>query len=85
MLRRSMKAQMREANRKGARMAVIVGESELAERHAQVKNLRTGEQHGIGFDALVGELKGMADALATVGAPPPQPVQADRETPISES
>lgn len=85
MLRRSMKAQMREANRKGARMAVIVGESEMADRHAQVKNLRTGEQHGIGFDALVGELRGMADALTTVGEPPPQPVRADRETPISES
>jgi len=83
-LRRSMKAQMREANRKGARFAVIVGESELASRHAQVKNLQTHDQHGIDFDALIGELKEQADRSASPHAPPPA-LQPDREAPISES
>ncbi|MBS1912077.1 MAG: histidine--tRNA ligase [Bacteroidetes bacterium] len=52
LLRRSLKAQMRDANRKGARCAVIVGESELAAREAQVKNLGAGEQKSVPFDEL---------------------------------
>lgn len=53
LLRRSMKAQMRDANRKGARFAVIVGSNELAARAAQVKNLGDGSQRDLPFDALV--------------------------------
>jgi histidyl-tRNA synthetase len=42
--RRSMKAQMREAGRLGARLAVIVGEDELERGVAAVKDMDTGEQ-----------------------------------------
>jgi histidyl-tRNA synthetase len=56
LLRRSMKAQMRDANRKGARFVVIVGENELAAREAQVKNLGDHSQQGVGFDRLIEEL-----------------------------
>jgi histidyl-tRNA synthetase len=56
LLRRSMKAQMREANRRGARLVVIAGENELAAREAQVKDMRDGSQRGIPFDGLAGEL-----------------------------
>jgi histidyl-tRNA synthetase len=71
LLRRSMKAQMRDANRRGARLVVIVGENELAAREAQVRDMRAGTQHAVGFDALVGDL------IALAGAQP--------EAPISES
>ena len=54
---RSLKAQMKEADRQNARYAVIVGKDELAAGAAQVKNMETGEQASVPFDAL-------ADALA---------------------
>ena len=56
LLRRSMKAQMREANRRGARLVVIAGENEIAAREAQVKEMQSGTQRGIPFDDLAGEL-----------------------------
>ena len=53
---RSMKAQMREANRKGARLAVIVGENELREGVAQVRRMDSSEQTGVPFDQLPARL-----------------------------
>lgn len=41
---RSLKAQMRQANRSGAAVAVILGQDELSQHSASVRNLRTGEQ-----------------------------------------
>lgn len=41
---RSMKAQMREANRQNARYAVIVGKDELQSGVVQLKEMHTGEQ-----------------------------------------
>ncbi len=58
LLGRSMKAQMREANRKGARRAIIVGSNELAAGTAQVKDMETKEQTEVPFDqlpALIGD------------------------------
>jgi len=49
---RSMKAQMKEANRQRARHAVIVGSEELAARTATVRDLDTSEQRQVPFDAL---------------------------------
>lgn len=51
-LRRSMKAQLREANRAGARVAIILGEAELAKGTALVKNMETGEQKAVGLGEL---------------------------------
>ncbi len=51
-LRRSMKAQMREANRCGASYAVILGDDELAKNIALVKNMEDGEQLEIPLDEL---------------------------------
>ena len=53
LLGRSMKAQMREANRKGARQVVIVGGNELENRAAQVKNMETHDQSEVSFDDLL--------------------------------
>jgi histidyl-tRNA synthetase len=51
---RSMKAQMREANRQRARYVVIVGDNELETRQAQVKDMASGEQQAVSLDALAG-------------------------------
>jgi histidyl-tRNA synthetase len=50
------KRRMERANKRGARIAVIVGDAELASGQAQVKTLATGEQHSVPLDRL-------ADAL----------------------
>lgn len=54
---RSMKAQMREANRRGARFVVIVGGDELASGQAQVKDMDQSEQKVVPFANLARELK----------------------------
>jgi histidyl-tRNA synthetase len=44
LLRRSVKAQMKDANRENVAFSVMIGESELADQTAVVKNMITGEQ-----------------------------------------
>jgi histidyl-tRNA synthetase len=52
-LGRSLKAQMREANRQMARFVVIVGDDELKKEAATVRHMETGEQTEIAFSELV--------------------------------
>ena len=52
-----MKKQMEYANRRMIPYVVIIGSNELQERKATVKNMRTGEQSGVDFDAVVEYLK----------------------------
>ena len=52
-LGRSLKAQMREADRLQARYVLIVGENELKTRQATLKDMKTGEQRGVGFDEIM--------------------------------
>ena len=59
---RSLKAQMREANRQDARHTIIVGSDEIASGQAQVKRMDTGEQVEVPFDGLVAFLKEKASA-----------------------
>jgi histidyl-tRNA synthetase len=54
---RSLKAQMREANRRNARYAVIVGTNELAAQQAQVKDLSEGDQVEVAFTELQRHLR----------------------------
>lgn len=42
---RSFKALMREANRRGVRLVLILGDEEIAKGICQVKDMETGEQH----------------------------------------
>ena len=58
-MRRSMKAQMREANRCGADFAVIVGEQENNEKTVQVKNLNDGTQETIDQKNLFNHFKSL--------------------------
>ncbi|MFQ6673668.1 MAG: histidine--tRNA ligase [Fidelibacterota bacterium] len=53
-LRRSVKAQMREANRLSCTHAVIMGEEELTGSTAQVKILATGVQETVPLDRVAG-------------------------------
>jgi histidyl-tRNA synthetase len=51
-LGRSVKAQMREANREQAQYVIVVGEQELKTKIAQLKNMRTGEETAVSLDAI---------------------------------
>ena len=52
-----MKKQMEYANRRMIPFVVIIGSNELQEGKATVKNMRTGEQQNVAFDAVVEFLK----------------------------
>jgi len=56
-LRRSMKSQLREANRLGAKYAVIAGEQEMQSGHFQLKNLMTGEQRALLLSEILEHIK----------------------------
>lgn len=49
---RSLKAQLRHADRLDARYAAILGDQELARGEVTLKNLRTGEQRSVPYDAV---------------------------------
>ncbi len=51
-LQRSMKAQMREANRSNAQFAIIIGENEITENKVIIKTMETGEQQKVPIDNI---------------------------------
>ncbi|MFB6230177.1 MAG: histidine--tRNA ligase [Salinibacter sp.] len=54
---RSLKAQMKEANRQNAPYAVIIGGNELDAETATVKEMESGEQVDVPFDGLAEHLR----------------------------
>ena len=52
-IRRSMKAQMRDANRCGAEQVIILGDEELQENKVVVKKMSTGEQEQIPLNGII--------------------------------
>lgn len=54
---KNIKGQMKQADRCGASYAVIIGSDELAAREVTLKDLQTGDQQKISFDALPKEVK----------------------------
>ncbi|HEX8552503.1 MAG TPA: histidine--tRNA ligase [Abditibacteriaceae bacterium] len=54
---RSMKAQMREANRQGVPYVLIVGETELAENTVALKDMAQSTQETVSLDAAIETLK----------------------------
>jgi histidyl-tRNA synthetase len=58
-MRRSLKAQMRDAGRKGAKWVVIIGENEINNNKILLKNMSTGEQQEI-------RLSQAAEQIATI-------------------
>ncbi|MFC2525887.1 MAG: His/Gly/Thr/Pro-type tRNA ligase C-terminal domain-containing protein, partial [Selenomonas noxia] len=59
---RSMKAQMKQANKSGARYAVILGEDELTQHAALVRDMMESTQESYSLDdivrRLISEVKG---------------------------
>ena len=52
-LRRSLKAQLRESNKLGASITIIIGDQEIEEQRAQIKNLTSGNQESVPFDSII--------------------------------
>lgn len=50
---RSLKAQLREANRRGAQYTIILGEEELARKEVQIKTMEGGEQDSVTWKDLL--------------------------------
>jgi histidyl-tRNA synthetase len=50
---RSLRAQMKQADKLGVRYAVILGEQELASRQAGVRDMRNGSQDGVALDRVL--------------------------------
>jgi histidyl-tRNA synthetase len=55
--RGNMKKRMAKADTAGARFAIIIGDSEVEAGAAQLKDLATGEQQAVSFDALAEALR----------------------------
>jgi histidyl-tRNA synthetase len=55
--RGNLRRRMERANRIGARAVVILGDDDLAQGVAQVKNLATGEQEAVPLGDIVGRLR----------------------------
>ncbi|WP_406056599.1 histidine--tRNA ligase [Streptomyces sp. NBC_01077] len=50
---KGLKGAMKDANRSGARLAVVAGERDLAEGVVQLKDMESGEQQAVAVDALL--------------------------------
>ncbi|MHB8160003.1 MAG: histidine--tRNA ligase [Thermoleophilia bacterium] len=61
---RKAKGQMKQANRLGARFAIIIGEDELASGAATVRDMGSGEQESVALDVLEENLSGRLKNLA---------------------
>ena len=57
---KSLKSQMRKANRTGAAYSVIIGENELRKEIFSLRNMRTGEEKAVPLKKLA-DLRGHAD------------------------
>ena len=58
-LRRSIKSQMREANKIGASLAIIIGDKELKDKSVQIKDLKNGQQESIPNDSIISYIKSL--------------------------
>ena len=56
-LQRSLKSQLKDANRLKASYAVIIGEDEMQSNTIDVKNMETGEQEKVPSDKIVDYFK----------------------------
>lgn len=59
-LERSIKAQMREANKFNANIVVLIGGDEFKENSTSIKNMKTGEQEIVKFDLLFEKIKNIS-------------------------
>lgn len=52
-MERSMRSQMKHANRLGAKYVLIIGDNELQANSAPLRNMQTGEQQNISLDGAI--------------------------------
>ena len=62
---RSLKGAMKGADRSGASLAVVLGDRDLADENAQVKNLATGDQLAVPLGDLVTHLVDRTKGIST--------------------
>lgn len=58
---KSLKAQMKQADRSGASYTIIIGENELEEQQVVLRNMTTREQTNIDFDDVVESIIGLIE------------------------
>ncbi|SVD22685.1 uncharacterized protein METZ01_LOCUS375539, partial [marine metagenome] len=56
-LRRSLKSQMKEANKLNSKYTIIIGEEEIKNQKAIIKNMESGDQKAISFNQINSYLK----------------------------
>lgn len=61
---KGLKGAMKAADRSGARYAVVLGERDLDEGAAQLKDLGTGEQRAVALDSAVDEVRAALSGVA---------------------
>ncbi len=59
---KSLKSQMKQADRAGARYALIVGSQELAAKQAPLRDMKTGEQTELDLDSIASFFTDAADS-----------------------
>ena len=60
LLRRSLKAQLREANKMNVKYAIIIGEEELESNQLEVKNFSTGNQQKVKLSEIVEHMNSLS-------------------------
>ncbi|HEX4223963.1 MAG TPA: histidine--tRNA ligase [Pseudonocardiaceae bacterium] len=55
---KGLKGAMKGADRSGARLAIVLGERDIAEGNAQLKDLTSGEQQAVALTELVDRIRG---------------------------
>ena len=59
---KSLKSQMKTADRLGAAHVLMIGETELGDRAALLRNMQTKEQVRVPFDGLMERIKAILNA-----------------------
>ena len=59
-LRRSLKAQLREANKMSVKYAIIIGDKELESNQLELKNFSTGDQQKIELNKIVDHMNSLS-------------------------
>ena len=60
LLRRSLKAQLREANKMNVKYAIIIGEEELESNQLEVKNFSTGNQQKVKLSKIIEHMNSLS-------------------------
>lgn len=81
LMNRSLKAQLKYANKIGARYTMVIGDSELEAGKARLKDMDSGEEQEVAFDRLADVLMEKEAAVCTARSP--MPSSAWRSSPAS--